>query len=878
MSKRRYVFTSLVVMFNMISNNILAQGVDTVKRIPDSLQVALQNDTVKKDTTRINDITNKDTVKPQNAYGAYIITGKVKDLNTGEGIPFATVFFPRTKFGIPADADGNFSLKMDYLPADTLHASAIGYDEYRKKLDRNKHVYNIVIELTRSEKQLNEVVIHGGEDPGLVLLKKIVSHKRFNNPDRFNNYGYEAYNKLEADLERLSKEQFEKIPLLKKLSFIYDNLDTTSESRPILPLYLTEALSDYYFQRSPKKQREFIKASQTKGFNNESITKLLGSMYQDVNIYDNFIPVFDKQFVSPISNAGALYYKYTIKDTERIYGHNIILVQFEARRPGENCFFGDFWVADTVFAIQRMSLQVPKLANVNWVSNVSVYKEYAPLNDSLWFCIKDKFIADFAGPYGLEIPGFLGRKTTTYRKIVVDDTSVTNVLNDKQWKEQVVVTDTAVHSDHYWQLARPDSLNKNEKKIYQMMDTLQTIPLFNIYKNTFKMLTNGMYDFGTLQVGPVWYLYSNNVVEGNRVRISLANSPKILKDQLITGYVAYGDKDKRFKYGATALWLLDRKPRMYVYGSYTHDIDFNTNYLNPVSADNIFSVLFRKPGIPWKLAFSNIATFEFYKEYYSGFSFKITGFHKEFSPYAPLPSTTVFTDMNGSPSTQEINTDGTIRLRFAYHERFLEGNYLRVSLGSKYPITELYGTVGVKGVWNSAYEYQKLKFRVYNTVKIAPFGTLYYNLFAGKVFGTLPYSLLEIHPGNEYLYYNGSAFEMMNKYEFLSDQYAGFNLEHNIGGGIFNYIPLMKKLKLRQFWTAKGVVGSLNDANTKLNLNSGFPFRTLKGDPYVELGTGVENILEMFRIDLVWRVSPPLLSTETQSRYFGIFGSVKFAF
>src|SRR5690606_38341340 len=159
---------------------------------------------------------------------------------------------------------------------------------------------------------------------------------------------------------------------MKKFSFIYDNLDTTSEQTPFLPFYLTETLSDFYFQRNPKKTREFIRASQIKGFKNESITRFMGSMYQNINAYDNFIPVFDKQFVSPISDQGLFYYKYKIKDTQQAYGYPVILVQFKPRRDGENCFYGDFWVVDSVFALQRINMEVPRNANINWVNQVSL--------------------------------------------------------------------------------------------------------------------------------------------------------------------------------------------------------------------------------------------------------------------------------------------------------------------------------------------------------------------------------------------------------------------------------------------------------------------------------------------------------------------------
>ena len=117
---------------------------------------------------------------------------------------------------------------------------------------------------------------------------------------------------------------------------------------------------------------------------------------------------------------------------------------------------------------------------------------------------------------------------------------------------------------------------------------------------------------------------------------------------------------------------------------------------------------------------------------------------------------------------------------------------------------------------------------------------------------------------------------MMNRFEFISDQYAGLNLEHNIGGGVFNYIPYLKKLKMRQFWTAKVLYGSLSEDNKKLNLDKGYPFRTLKDKPYIELGTGISNIFQLFRIDFVWRVSPDLLPDEASDRYSGyseVYGS-----
>ena len=412
-----------------------------------------------------------------------------------------------------------------------------------------------------------------------------------------------------------------------------------------------------------------------------------------------------------------------------------------------------------------------------------------------------------------------------------------------------------------------------------MVDTINQMPLTTHYKNVVKFLVNGTKDIGPIQLGPVYNIYSTNSIEGNRFRISLG-TPEKLKDLHFTGYLAYGDKDNRFKYGFTGLWLIKSAfPRTYVYGAYTYDVDHSSNYFDKVGNDNIFSYMFRKSGIPWKLAFKNESLLEFYKEYHSGFSHKLLLTHKEFTPYAPLPGAEIFVDNKGMPTNTVVNSEAELSLRYAYKEKFYEGKYLRVSLGSKYPIVQLKIAGGLKDVLNSAYDYQRLNLTISDWAPLPHLGTIYYSVFSGKYFGTLPYPLLEIVPGNEYHFYNAHAFEMMNKYEFIADEYAGFIFEHDIGSGIFKYIPLLKKAKLRQLWTAKAIIGSLSNENKELNLaQNTYQFKSLEGNPYIELGTGMSNILEIFRVDFVWRVTPKPTAVESKSRYFGVFIGMQFNF
>src|SRR5690606_24044780 len=126
------------------------------------------------------------------------------------------------------------------------------------------------------------------------------------------------------------------------------NIDTV-EGTPVLPVYLTETLSDYYYQKDPLKRREIIKASKTIGVNNESVSRLLGGMDQNINFYSNFIPVFDKQFISPISDFGSTYYKYQVLDSQFVGNRRLIHMTFVPKRKGENTFEGDFWIHDSTF-------------------------------------------------------------------------------------------------------------------------------------------------------------------------------------------------------------------------------------------------------------------------------------------------------------------------------------------------------------------------------------------------------------------------------------------------------------------------------------------------------------------------------------------------
>jgi hypothetical protein len=796
-----------------------------------------------------------------------VITGIIRDQHSDERVPYASVEFQKSHIGRSADSAGRFSFVFDNWFRDTLIITDIGYEDLKipiEPLNAKGDTLYLPVYLVGAKIKI-DVVVKTKINRGLLMWKRIVKHKPENDRYRFNNFSYELYNKLELDINNVNKEKLGSIKLLKPFNFILENVDTT-EGRPFLPAYITETISNYYYQKSPEKRREVFKAAKTIGVNNESVTKLLGGMDQNVNFYDNFIPVFNKQFVSPISDHGDNYYNYKVADTQYAGGRRLIHFFFSPKRKGENTFTGDCWVHDTTFAIQKMNLRLGSDANVNYVHQLSLIQEYKLINDSTWFLSKDKFVVDIT-PFGKSKLSFIGRKTTTYRDVVVNDTSVTNELTKNKIKEQVVLpNDASEKTDQYWAEARHEPLSKNEQSIYHMIDTLLKMPKFRHYTNAINFIGTGYLDVGNFIIGPWQNWIYENVQEGWRVRFDFGTNHKFSQNLVLHGYAAYGFGDHQWKGEGDIMYFFKKHPRTYIYGEYDNDYDYGQDYFDEISSDNIFALAIRKNNVPIKYIRLKREDFELFKEWDPGFSVVLGAQNREYTPVRNLPDKSYFN--NGR---QLSAFEASVKLRFAYLEKFLENTFYRTSLGSPLPIIEFKYTQSISGVLNSQYNYSKLFARVSDSRTIAPYGSISYNVFAEKTYGTLPYMFLNVAPGNEIYYYNPYAFNMMNRYEYIHDRDFGINFEHNFGNGLFRFIPFTRKMKFRQFWTAKALWGGLSPENKALNFVGSYPFKTLDGKTYLELGTGIDNILKVLRFDFIWRVLPK--QTSNSDSNFGVFGS-----
>ena len=772
--------------------------------------------------------------------------------------------------GKTSDSAGKFSFNLNTAINDTLAISYVGYEIYKAPINIKEGEKSITILMQRGGLN-NAVIVKAKFNKGLFLWRKIMSKKK--QYDRYNlpNFAYEAYNKLEVDFKKFNPQKLKKNFLLKQFAFIFNNIDSTSEKEPFLPAYLLESVSGYAYQKSAKKYLETIKASNTKGFNNESISKMLGVMKQNVNVYGNYVNVMDKDFIGPFNDNADNYYSFSVPDTQLINGKKIFHFLFRPKRAGQNTFEGDAWVTAQTYQIQKISLYLAKDANVNFIDRISIFQEFIPINDSVYFLSRDKFFADFR-VLGKESLTLTGRKSTSYKNIVINSDSITRVFKDQSQEEVIKITPGVnKYTDSGWAKLRHDTLSANEKSIYTTIDKLLNMPKFQHLQSRLRFLATGYTDNGNVQFGPWFNWVSSNAWEGTRLRFDLGTNTGFNKKIYLHGYLAYGTKDKKLKGKAEVYWLLKKTAnRFRLHASYSKDIDNGISQIGDVSQDNIFSLAIRKPGITRKFIALQDTRFEIFKEHGKGFSTELFLVHRSYSPLLNLPFIAYAKE---KPLT---NFEVALRLRFAYLEQFVEGDFFRYTLGSKYPIAEVKVAKGISGIFKSTYHYTKISASVKDYIKISPLGAVSYKVYAGKISGVVPFTFLENHPGNDIYYYNSSAFNLMSRFEYLSDRYAGFNLEHNVGSGIFRFTNFTRKLKWRQFWNIKTLWGSLNDENAALNYTTN-NFKTLNGKTYIELGTGIDNILKILRLDFVWRLSPTP-SAENKATNFGLFGSFQFQF
>ncbi len=782
-----------------------------------------------------------------------IVSGKVLDAQTKEPILFAPVFFVGTKTGVMTDENGAFRIET-YYSSDSLRVNAVGYQSQSKKIKQGTTMV-VNFELNAIG-ELETIVIKPkeGPNPAIALVKNVLRNKKINNREKLDAYEYEAYNKVEFDLNNIT-EEFQKRKIFKAFEFVFDGVDTT-QGKPYLPVFMTESLSDFYFKRDPKFSKEVIKATKVSGVENESINQFLGDMYQNVNIYDNEIIAFGKSFTSPISAYCLGFYDYDLIDSAYIDGKWCYKLQFFPRRKQELLFFGEMWINDTTYAVKSVDATIAEGANINWIKEFQVKQDYNEVEDEVWMLVQDELLIDFN--ISDKKMGVYGRKTATYKNFVINKPRNGEFYSGLS--DIVVNEDADEKDDAFWKEARHIELSENQEKIYHMVDTLKSLPQFRTVADIITLFVSGYKVKGNFEFGPYYTFYSFNPVEGNRFRLGGRTSNQFSKRLMLDGYLAYGLRDERFKYGGGFIYVLNKNPRMAFGASGKRDMEQLGQADGAFREDNVLSSLARRNPAN-KLTDVTELTGYFEREWLYGFSNKLIFTHRVLKPagdqYRYVRFTPALTEQQEVDFL--ITSEFTLYTRFAYKEKFVYGQFERVSLGTTYPALEILFSQGIPDILGSEFRYRKLIARVEDKVRFGPFGYVKYNVEAGKIFGNLPYPLLMMHQGNETFFYDESSYNTMNFFEFVSDEWASVWATYHAEGLVLNKIPVMRRLKWREVVSMKALVGSYDEANDNIlsrDFNyDGRPDIYTLGRPYVEAALGIENIFKVLRVDALWRLS-----------------------
>lgn len=804
----------------------------------------------------------------QNSYNT-IVQGKVTDAKTKEPIPFVSVLLENTTVGTVTDDKGMYRI-VTSKTAYRVTFSFLGY-EPESRIIAPGRIQNINIELIGSAIKLGEVHVtpkkkySNKNNPAVELIENVIKNKSLNRKESLDFYNYKKYEKIVFALSNISN-RFEQMKLFSKFHFIFDNVDTSRiDEKDDLPLFIKEKESDLYFRKKPESQKEIIKGEKTINFeeyiDSKGLTANIHYLYQDINIYDNEIFFMSNKFLSPIASTAPVLYRYYITDTTTFDSVKCIKLFFEPRNPSDFLFHGFLFItADDKYAIREVDMSFNKKINIDWIKDVRIIQDFNKIDDKAWMLTKDEISVDFGLTQNL--PGVLGRRTATYNNISVD-----KALPDSIFKTADIFREKDAYEKdwRYWESVRNPPLDYAEKKLYGLIDSVKKVPSFRRKMNTVMLLTTNFLNLGKVEIGPDVSFYSYNPVEGSRVRFGGRTTPEFNKNIYLESYLAYGFYDQRLKYNLITTFSLSgtsiyKFPVKSIHLGYRYDTKIPGQQLDFSAPDNIFYSLTR--GKNDKMVYNRTIDIGYMNEFENHFSY-ILGYSytRQFSA-----GSLYFSRNDSLPQTNEIPSlrisEPYITLRFAPKEEFYQGKIYRTRVPSPYPIFQITWTLGSKAL-NNDYNYQKLEFGASKRFYLSIFGYTDVSAQAGKIFGKIPYPYLFIHNANQTFAYQKFSYNMMNFMEFVSDQYVSFQIDHSFNGFFFNKIPLLKKLKLREVVSFKGLFGSVADRNNPHLQSDLFTFPvdkngipmtfTLGSTPYFEASVGVSNLLKIFRVDLIKR-------------------------
>ncbi|NTS41899.1 carboxypeptidase-like regulatory domain-containing protein [Flavisolibacter sp. BT320] len=825
-----------------------------------------------------------------------IIRGVVTDADSGQPVPQASVYFRGSK-GVPADSLGRFEIRTDFRVSQ-LEVSYIGYQTQTVPVTPGKEQTVRVALTLDASKDLGAVVVRSKKkirytnknNPAVELIRRVIAAKDQNRPQVYAYVEYEQYEKVQLSLSRVSKKLANN-SLLKNYRFVFENTDTTKVAgKALTPVYLEEKLARHFYRQDPRKTKTLVEGERRVNFgeavDSAGVSTTLKRLYEDIDVYANNIQVFTNQFLSPLADMAPSFYMFFIRDTlTGEGGKKAVRMYFTPRNTNDFLFRGTMLISlDSTYALQQVDMTVSPNINMNWVRDLRIRQAFEKNDvDGRYHLVKSNMITELGITRG-KSNGLYGERSVSYKNYRINQPQ-----DDAFYSEgPVVLASYQQYTDSFWTARRHDTLSQAEAKVYRNVDSLRKMRSFQRLMDWGTLLLAGYKSFGPVEMGPANTFYSFNPVEGFRLRLGGRTTTKLSKRFYLEGYAAYGLKDEKWKGFGSFTYSLNNKsvygfPLHYVRVSAQRETKIPGQELQFVQEDNF--LLSFKRGDNNKWLYNDIYRLDYVRELANHFSYTI-GFKNWRQAPAGALHYQKLSDGKEEAVAQLTTSELSVKLRWAPNEQFYQGKLYRTPVVNRFPIFTLQYTKGVKGLWNGAYDYDKVDLMIEKRFYLSQLGYSDVVVEGGYTRGTLPFPLLSIHRANQTYSYQLRSFNLMNFLEFVSDRYASVNIDHHFNGFLFNRIPLLNRLSLREIVSAKVLYGGVRRANDPANKGAGvyhFPADdqdgpttfSLNDGPYVEGSVGVGNIFKLLRLDLVRRFT--YLDHPNVSEW-GIRGRVKFDF
>ena len=810
------------------------------------------------------------------------ITGYVIDDQTGDSIGFVTVQYKGQKVNTMCDHRGYFSIPKHV--GWKLTFSAVGYKTRTVSIGENTH--RLLLSLKPDTKMLSGVTVSSKgrryrrkNNPAVELMRKVIANKKKTDLSNRDYYQYTKYQKLTLALNDVKPDMLTN-PKLKKLPWLTEQVEKCElNGKLILPASVDETVTQHIYRRSPRNQKNIILGQKSAGINDffqtgDMLNVASKDVFSDVNIYDDQVRLLQHPFTSPIGSGAISFYRYYIEDTLKVGRDSCIHVHFLPNNQQDFGFRGDLYILkDSSYQVKRCEIILPNQTDVNFVESLRVVQEFSQLPSGEWVLTVDDMIVE------LVLFDFL-QKGVAIRTTRLSDYRFDEIPAKlfKGREQTVIDADALIQDDAFWQQQRKVELTKSEKGMGKFLKSMQSTGGFKYILWGLKLLVENYIETGEkskVDIGPVNSMISSNFIDGLRTRLSGQTTANLNPHLFWKGYVAHGWSSKKNYYSTTFTWSLNRKkylpdefPKRNISFQSTYDVMSPSDKFLSTDKDNVFAAL-RWTKVD-KMMFYNRQQLTLEREERWGLRtlLSLKAEQNEAAgnmTFIPLNTQLPESSPESSPSVAFRTTELKAEIEYSPGALYTNSKQRRLKVNREAPILTLSHTFGFKGFLGGDYRYNYTEASIFKRFWLSSWGRIDLYTRAGVQWNQVPFPLLCMPAANLSIFSQKQTFNLLTNMEFLNDRFWSVDMNWDMQGKIFNRIPLIKKLRWREYIGAKMLWGALSDKNNPyLERNADSPILMYFPDesylmnpkiPYWEISLGIRSIFRFFQIEYVRRMN-----------------------